>query len=222
MVLLKPREAGFEVLLTRRPQQMKFLGGYYVFPGGAVRESDGAPRTLGRCLGVEGAQARRLLGGAHSAETALAHWVAAARELFEEVGVLLCVNGDGSTPGSDGAGRLEAKRRALARDELEFGEFLESEDLYCDLGRLAYFFHRVTPEFYPTRFDTRFYLAALPENQTALERSEEVAGSLWIDPKEALARARRHDFPLLPPTTTVLQEISRLTWAEIRSRYRLR
>ena len=54
------------------------------------------------------------------------------------------------------------------------------------------------------RFDTRFYLALLPPNQTPLRRSEEVTDSVWIKPDEALARNSDYDFPLIPPTTTVL------------------
>ena len=72
------------------------------------------------------------------------------------------------------------------------------------------------------RFDTRFYVAALPANQKPLARSEEVTHSLWIGPGEALARMARRDFPILPPTTIVLQRLSRLsTWNELRSEFKL-
>ena len=83
---------------------------------------------------------------------------------------------------------------------------MESENLFCDLGRAVYFSHRVTPEFYPLRFDTRFYLASLPAGQMALSRSEEVADSLWIAPEHALKEANGN-LPLLPPTTTMLQNL---------------
>jgi hypothetical protein len=110
----------------------------------------------------------------------------------------------------------------MVREELSFGEFLESEKLHCDLSRMVYFFHRVTPEFYPMRFDTRFYVAALPRYQVPLRRSEEVTESLWIAPEEALARDYRDDFPILPPTTTVLAELAQLrTWKHLLSVYGL-
>jgi hypothetical protein len=106
------------------------------------------------------------------------------------------------------------------REELSFGEFLESEKLHCDLSRMVYFFHRVTPDFYPMRFDTRFYLARLPQHQVALQSSEEVTETLWISPDEALARGYRDDFPILPPTTTVLADLAQLgTWKRLLSAY---
>jgi hypothetical protein len=103
------------------------------------------------------------------------------------------------------------------------GEFLESEDLWCDLSRIIYFFHRVTPEFYPMRFDTRFYLTPLPSDQTPLSRSEEVTHSVWIRPAEALSAAFDNDFPILPPTTTVLETLAQVrSWGDLRVKYRLR
>jgi len=224
IVVARPdANGGFEILLTRRPPQMPFMGGFYVFPGGTVTDSDCAPHVLERCRGISGEQARKILGNDHPPEIALGHWVAVVRELYEEVGILLC---HGESGGAIDArvgktqSRLEAKRRAIVRGELRFGDLLTSEGLHCDLSRLIYVFHRVTPEFYPMRFDTRFFLASLPPHQTALPSSEEVTESLWIPPQEALARGYRDDFPILPPTTTVLADLARLqTWQRLLSAY---
>ena len=72
------------------------------------------------------------------------------------------------------------------------------------------------------RFDTRFYVATLPPNQTPLEHSEEVTNSLWIAPAEAMSRIHRRDFPILPPTTTVLQNLARLgSWDRLRGEFKL-
>jgi hypothetical protein len=91
------------------------------------------------------------------------------------------------------------------------------------LSRIIYFFHRVTPEFYPMRFDTRFYLAPLPAHQTPLSRSEEVTHSVWIKPAEALSEVYDNDFPILPPTTTVLEDLAEIgTWEDLCEKYRLR
>jgi hypothetical protein len=118
--------------------------------------------------------------------------------------------------------RFEFKRKAIVSKELTFGQFLESENLWCDLSRMIYFFHRVTPEIYSMRFDTRFYLAPLPPHQSPLPQSEEVTHTLWVKPAEALARVYEHDLPMLPPTTTVLEDLAEIdTWAELRARYRL-
>ncbi len=226
VVLPRPdANGGFEILLTRRPPQMRFMGGFYVFPGGTVVENDYSLKVLERCRGLSADQARQVLGNRHSPEVALGHWVAVVRELYEEVGILLCAVDSGGPIDlrvEETKARLELKRQAIVREELSFGEFLESEKLHCDLSRMVYFFHRVTPDFYPMRFDTRFYLAMLPLHQVALQRSEEVTESLWISPEEALSRGYRDDFPILPPTTTVLADLAQLqTWDRLRSVYRL-
>jgi 8-oxo-dGTP pyrophosphatase MutT (NUDIX family) len=209
VVLVRPEESGrFQILLTRRPQEMRFLGGYYVFPGGTVHEDDYSPQTLARCRGLSADEARIILAGDYQPEQALGHWVAVVRELFEEVGVLLCASQDGSEISSP---ELEHPREAVARGRLKFGALLESENLYCDLSKIVYFDHWVTPEMYSMRFDTRFYLAMMPPNQTALACSEEVTESLWISPRAALSRAHRSEFPILPPTTTVLNNLGRFS-----------
>jgi 8-oxo-dGTP pyrophosphatase MutT (NUDIX family) len=226
IVLLRPGDdGGFEVLLTRRPAEMRFLGGYYVFPGGTVHQSDYSPSMLTRCRGLDGAEARRLLGGAQDPDVALGHWIAVVRELFEEVGVLLCVVESGAAIDLRDEAvrkRIELKRRAIVKKKSAFAAFLESENLFCDLSRAVYLDHWVTPEIYSMRFDTRFYIAALPAHQTSLASSEEVTHSVWIQPAAALAQIHRRDFPILPPTTTVLADLAQLqTWDRLRSVYDL-
>jgi 8-oxo-dGTP pyrophosphatase MutT (NUDIX family) len=204
---------------------MRFLGGVYVFPGGAVHQSDYSPTVLRRCRGLSGAEARKLLGGHHDEDLALGHWVAGIRELFEEVGILLATtDGGGDMDVGEQATllRFEKCRRAIVREELDFGGFLQSEQLYCELRRTVYFYHRITPEIYPVRFDTRFFLARLPVNQTPLLYSEEVSDALWLNPGEALTRAHGRDFPLLPPTTTVLEDLSQVSsWDRLCARFSL-
>ncbi|HEX6439431.1 MAG TPA: hypothetical protein VF182_20115 [Candidatus Binatia bacterium] len=226
VVLLRPGDQGdFEILLTRRPPQMKFLGGYYVFPGGAVHREDYSSRVLERCRGLSANDARQILGTDDNAKQALGHWIAVVRELFEEVGVLLCVTESGDKLDLRDSGakdRIELKRQAIVRSELDFASFLESENLICDLSRAVYFDHWVTPEIYSMRFDTRFYIAKLPPCQVPLSTSEEVSASLWLAPQDALSRINRHDFPILPPTTTVLAELGQIgSWRGLHDRFHL-
>ena len=225
VVLLRPDEQGsFEILLTRRPPQMRFLGGFYVFPGGTVHKDDCSPKMLARCRGLSESAAQKILGNRHDPELAMGHWVAAVRELFEEVGILLCESESGGLIDLRDEAmkkKVETKRQAVVREALKFAEFLETEGLYCGLSHMSYFFHRVTPEFYPMRFDTRFYLALLPAYQTPLARSEEVTHSLWIKPGEALSQAGP-EFPVLPPTTTVLEDLAEIgSWDELLRQYHL-
>ena len=226
VVLVRPaKNDGFEVLLTRRPEEMRFLGGFYVFPGGTVHAADYSQKTLDRCRGISGAEAQRILSGDHEPEEALGHWVAVVRELFEEVGVLLSFGENGAAihVGDPAVKeRIEQARQAIVREQLDFGAFLEAENLYCDLSQVLYFDHWVTPEIYSMRFDTRFFIAVSPVHQKPLAQSEEVTHSLWIRAEEALARMDRRDFPILPPTTTVLQRLARLTtWDRLRDEFKL-
>ena len=111
--------------------------------------------------------------------------------------------------------RFERQRHAIVQEN-RVRRFLQSENLFCDLSRGVYFDHWVTPEIYSMRFDTRFYIAELPAHQVPLTHSEEVTHSLWIRPEEAIGRIHRPDFPILPPTTTVLQKLARLgSWERL-------
>ena len=202
--------------MNRRPEKMETYAGAYVFPGGQVEEGDWSEKMLALVRGLSPAQAQQILGVDWRPEVCIGYWVAAARELFEEAGILFFVHGDGAASlaaHDHPAGRLAEKRKSLQRSEIDFPSLLKSERLHCDVSRLTYFFHRITPEHYPVRFDTRFFLAALPQGQNPLHASEEVAESLWIAPKEALARFELGNFRMAPPTVMVLRTLAEhKTW----------
>jgi 8-oxo-dGTP pyrophosphatase MutT (NUDIX family) len=201
---------GFEVFLTRRPDGMPFLGGMYCFPGGAVTKDDCAVRTIERCRGLAPEQARKIVGAQFSPRQALGFWVAAIRELFEEIGILLAVNSSGARVAASGRDprRLSEKHRAFLERTLSFAGLLESADLYCDLASLAYMSHWQTPAQNPLRFDTRFFIAALPQDQTPLETSEEVTHSIWLTPELAMQRYGRGELPMIFPTFTSLRTLA--------------
>lgn len=144
-----------------------------------------------------------------SPEQALGHWIAAARELFEEVGVLFAVeeNGRPFIPGGDGDGLAEQHRQLLGKGT-NFCSILKSRRLRCDLSGLTYFSHWQTPAQIAMRFDTRFFLASLPPQQTPLETSYEVAHSLWIAPERALQRFAAGELPLIFPTFAALRTLA--------------
>lgn len=226
VILVRPHSQGkFEIFMTRRPMEMKFLGGFYVFPGGSIHEEDYTPAMLRRCRGLSPEEASRILGSQLSPEMSMAHWVAAIRELYEEAGVLLCVTESGEPLDLEPPSvrtRLAEKRKALVDGSLDFLTLLTAEGLYCNAGNVVFFYHRITPEIYSMRFDTRFYLARLPDGQTPLARSEEVIDGRWVTPQRALESCHSGDFPIIPPTTTSLQTLAGFdSWESLRNEYGL-
>jgi 8-oxo-dGTP pyrophosphatase MutT (NUDIX family) len=211
VILLRRAEPkGFEIFLTRRPASMPFLGGKYCYPGGSIKKEDFAAGMIDRCFGLAPEQARKVSGARFSPDEAMAFWVGAVRELFEEVGVLLAVEESGSPLAVDRqrAVRLAQKHAALLHNSLSFLSLLESERVYCDLSSLAYFSHWQTPAQVSIRFDTRFFLAALPGDQTPFATSAEVADSLWLTPDHALKLLDRGDLPMIFPTFASLRSLA--------------
>jgi 8-oxo-dGTP pyrophosphatase MutT (NUDIX family) len=205
VILLRPAEAkGFEVFFTRRPDTMPFLGGMYCYPGGSITKGDSSQSSLERAVGVTPIQARKIIGAHFSPRAALAFWLAAVRELFEECGILLATE----SLGADVSPKLPTLHRALLDRSLSFAGLLEQENLRCDLGRLSYFSHWQTPSQIPLRFDTRFFIAALPPEQTPLPSSYEVTHSLWLAPEQAMQLHERGDLPMSFPTFASLRTLA--------------
>ena len=226
VVLVRPDQAdGFEILMNRRRDKIDVYAGIYVFPGGRVEKGDYSPAMLGLTQGLTASQAQQKLGGELDPELCLGHWVAAVRELFEEAGIYFFIpqNGAPSDRTRDGLPeRLALQRAVLQRGAIDLASLLAAERLCCDLARLNYFFHRVTPEHYPVRFDTHFYLAALPPRQTPLQNSEEVSESLWISASEAIERSQSGNFPMMPPTVAVLRSLaSHSSWNALSEAFQL-
>jgi 8-oxo-dGTP pyrophosphatase MutT (NUDIX family) len=180
---------------------MRFLGGYYAFPGGKVDLADRTAEALGRVHGVTAEAAASRLS-ATDGVPALAYWLTAVRELFEESGVLLAVD-DAGRPVAAGepalAARLEGLRQALVRGERSFPAILASEGWRADARPLAYLSHFVTPPSSPIRFSARFFLCPLPPGQTPRVILEEASAGLWAPPGEAYAHFRAGEWKMAEP-----------------------
>src|SRR5262245_15504471 len=208
VILLRPAEPnGFEVFLTRRAHEMPVLGGMYCFPGGGLREDDCSTAMLRLCHGLSPVDARKIVGAQFSPPDALGLWIAGIRELFEETGILLAVDNFGQ-PWAAEQHNLADKHAALFKKTLTFRSLLESEELLCDASRLAYFSHWQTPEEIAIRFDTRLFLAAVPEGQTPLPTSLEVFHSLWLTPDRALELCVEDQLPMIFPTFASLRTLA--------------
>ena len=201
---------GFEVFLTRRSESVPFLGGMYCYPGGTVRKDDYAPAMLRCCFGLVPRQAQKIIGAQFNPQQALGLWVAAAREVFEEAGILFAVDDSGEPYSSDlkRAQRLVAEHRQMLDKSLSFLALLESEGLRCDLSGLAHFSYWQTPAQFSMRFDTRFFIALLPEEQTPLATSDEVAHSIWLTPDRAMQMFQAGTLPMIFPTFAALRTLA--------------
>ncbi|GIF53446.1 hypothetical protein DFJ67_2712 [Asanoa ferruginea] len=200
VLLLRPTTPeGFEVYVIRRVAAMAF-GGMYAFPGGGVDPSDSRAD-----LGID---ETRL---ATDPERAQAIVCAAAREVFEEAGVLLAGPTKDTVVGDVSGDDWEAARRALVARELGFAELLRQRDLTLRADLLAPWSRWITPEFEPRRFDTYFFIAALPGGQVTRDVSGEADHTMWIRPGDAVARAERKEVAMLPPTIMTLKQVGECT-----------
>ena len=206
VVLLRPSDARFDVFLVRRADTIAFMGGAHVFPGGRVDPGD-AIDELGLLAGADAAARRMPDLPRHDA---LAHYVAAVRELFEEGGVLLARH-DGRLVDDNATPPLAAHRHHLLAGTTTFADIVQSEGLALAFDELAYFAHWVTPEIETKRFDTRFFIARAPEGQTPVHDEGEAVHSEWLDPADAIARCVNEEIALPPPTWTTLRELARFT-----------
>lgn len=205
--------------MVRRHEGTAFMAGAHVFPGGRVEPADRDADDRW-CDGITFA-AEQIEGMATS--EAIAYHVAAARELFEEAGVLLArdaTDGFVSLAGADVRSRFKHYRTDVHRGNLTFRAVLEREHLRLALDALIHFAHWVTPPVDTRRFDTRFFVSRVPPQQTPAHDETETTHSVWMTAAGAIAAANADAILLPPPTWTTLRELERfesvadaLAWA---------
>ncbi len=197
-----------EVLMVRRNLRSDFVGGAYVFPGGAVDPLDGGAEAEALCTGRTDAGASTLLGFASGG---LAYWVAVVRETFEEAGILLArrEGGPDLLAGDQEVERFVTERVAVNAGTRRFLDLCRDENLRLTVGDIHYFAHWITPRGAPRRYDTRFFVAAAPPGQIAAHDAGETIADVWISPQDALARHRAGEIEIIFPTIRNLQVIGR-------------
>lgn len=197
--------AGPAVHMLRRRASMAFAGGAYAYPGGGVdpRDDDRLVRWAGPSLTTWAAR----LGVDEPGAQAIV--CAAVRETFEEAGVLLAGPTPSSVVGDTTGDDWEADREALVARALSFAEFLDRRDLVLRSDLLGAWARWITPEFEPKRYDTFFFVAALPEGQRTRNASTEADRTVWIAPGEATAGYDKGDLLMMPPTIATLRQLSR-------------
>ena len=209
-VMLVRDDPDLQVFMLRRNLNADFVGGAYVFPGGAVDPGDRDAAILARCPDRDDASASAHLG---LPDGGLGFWVAGVRETFEEAGVLLArsaATGELVDPASP---RLEIQRAELNAGALAFTDLVTSEDLVLDVGAIEVFSHWITPEGMHRRYDTWFFVAAAPAGHAYAHDDGETVASIWIRPTDALDAADRGDLELIFPTRKNLEALARFSRA---------
>lgn len=194
IVLLREGSGGLETFMLCRHQRSGFLGGAHVFPGGKVDVRDMDRTWLDRTDRSPDELAARL--GETNSELGLGLLVAAVRETFEEAGVLMA----SVRAGVD----LQAARAELLRGA-SFIDLAHAMDLEIEASRLTPYARWITPKMESSRFDTRFFIAVVPESQHASHDGSETTSAAWLAPDEALAQMGEGRIKLAPPTVRTLQ-----------------
>ncbi|WP_436774304.1 NUDIX hydrolase [Yinghuangia sp. YIM S09857] len=204
VVLLRQRPDGPQAYLLRRHAGMKFAAGMYAFPGGAVDPRDAdhevawagpAPEDWAKRFGTSAAEARAIVA-------------AAVRETFEESGVLLAGPDTESVVSDTTGDDWEADRVALVDRTLGLTEFLDRRGLVLRSDLLGAWSRWVTPEFEDRRYDTWFFVAALPEGQRTRDVSGEADRVAWARPADALEGLKSGELGMLPPTIETLRNLA--------------
>jgi len=205
VILIREEGGELQVFLLKRSGGSGSFPGNYVFPGGTVDPGDGNAELWEAHVNMDPKEVSRRLGGGLSEEEVFAFGVAAIRETFEEAGVLLAYR-SGQTKGDmEQVCERRMSTTGLHKDWAQ--ELVVSEGWTLVFTRLARWAHCITPELMPYRFDTRFFMAFMPEGQECIPDSRETTQGIWISPENGLAGNLEGEIPLSPPTLITLHEL---------------
>ena len=202
-VLIVDDRPDLHVMMLRRRARSEFVGGMMVFPGGGLDAEDEDPLVYARVRGIDDRAASRAID---VDENGLAFWVAVVRETFEECGVLLATDEVGTVPAA-----ALAERVAVERGTTPLHEVLARYELFVDATVIELIARWITPVGPPRRYDTWFFLCAMPAGQEATHDGTEAVHLEWVRPSEGLERWRRGEYVMLPPTVASLKQLAQFT-----------
>ena len=188
VLLLRDTPEGTEVLMTRRSATASFAPGAFVFPGGAIDAGD---------AGAHDIAARRPAQD----DLRLTQAIAAIRESFEELGILLARHADGSALDAQDLAALD-RHRSLPEQCREHGLLLAADQVVV----LA---HWITDRDLPRRFDVPFLAARVPAGQSPVADGTEQFEPVWVRPADALARHAAGTFFMVFPTLRTLERLAK-------------
>lgn len=214
-VLILADRPDLQVLMLKRNARSVFVGDMWVFPGGAVDPGDAASEADAVVEGLSDQQASESIdidnGG-------IAFWVAALRETFEEAGILLARESGRSELvdllAPENEARFENYRAGVNSGDVDFVEMIANENLMLDGTGVHYVSRWVTPLGPPRRYDTRFFVTAMPNGQEPLHDNDEAVHHEWIRPEEALLLNEKDEMLMMTPTVSMLGRLSRYQSAQ--------
>jgi len=205
VILVRDKNSALEVYLLKRSTKSAFMGGLYVFPGGVVESEDFGIETWISHIDLSWDLIEKQLGGdTISTYDVLGFSIAAFRETLEEAGVLIASANSGPKQNSD---RIAAYR---LKKDLPKGWFrikIAEENQTLALSELGRWSHWITPKLMQKRFDTRFFIAFMPEGQTCVPDNRETEHGIWLSPLAALEKNLETEIPLSPPTVVTLTQL---------------
>jgi 8-oxo-dGTP pyrophosphatase MutT (NUDIX family) len=210
VILVRDTPRGVETFLIKRHAASNFMGDFYAFPGGKVEASDSSDELLSCVEGLSADADQDGLSAGVAPVIAVAYWVAAIREVFEEVGVLFASDASGNLLHFDDEERrqrFERYRNLLVTNETSFTQLLQQEHLTLTASGLLPYEHWITPVARSIRYDTHFFLAELPAGQTPSIDYQEINEGIWQQFPVALEENNSGTCPLTPPALCMLHRL---------------
>lgn len=204
-----------EVLMLQRHAKDKFAAGALVFPGGMLEEEDYTPAAMALSP-LTPQQAADAMSDVAPEGRALGYYIAAIRETFEEAGILLANNADGTRwlPAPKDQPDIAEARRELNAGRMDFIEWVGQLELRLATDALQYFAHWITPEGRPIRFAARFFAIAVPQEVVAEADQGEVDAAIWITPRDVLDQFKRKEVTLVGATRANLGLLAKYATTE--------
>ena len=206
-VMLIDDRPDLQVFMLERNANTVFAGGMWVFPGGAVDHQDDASYYKDIVTHRTDAEASSLMD---LESGAIAYYMAAIRETFEEAGILLALSKESESPlkiDKKNAHKIQKYRDRLNAGEVELKTILQNENLLADVGQMHYIARWITPLGSPRRFDARFFIARTPSNQIPQHDDSELVNSAWLTPHEILERINREEMVLMTVTERMIRSL---------------
>ncbi len=222
IVLMRNGDDGLEILMLKRNRSAGFVPGAYVFPGGRVDRADATEELVSRVDGLTAERAARRLDlpaafddGDAAGPPAIAFYLAALREAFEETGILVAHDADGAPPPTAAEDEaVDALRDDLMEDRVAFEAVLDQLGCRIEGTSVEYLAHWITPEAEPRRYDTRFFAAKVRRGAKPIIDPREMTDAIWVTPADALRRHADGVLPMVFPTIKTLEQLEPYASAE--------